>query len=119
MENPKAIELIDKMQADISKKFDAKSLATDLRELRPFALEIEDPTLTKVIRLTYEMLEEDGTFALGIPSEGEEDEVGEIVAEMEEASSEESLDYLLGIMRNAKNPTNREDLMMYRNELVG
>lgn len=118
MENPKAIALIDKMQNDLSKGFDASVLASDLRALRPYAIEIEDPTLTKVIRLTAEMLESQGSFELGIPSEGEENEEGELVMELVEATTQESLSYLIDLMRNAKNPINREDLMLYRNRLV-
>lgn len=120
MDYPESLNLIKKMRKDIADNgVVAETLVADLKELRPYAIEAEEPTLTKVIRLTYEMLEESGTFSIGIPSEGEENEEGELVIEAIEVEAAESLDYLLGLMENVKNPANREDLMFYRNQLVG
>ena len=54
MESLEGNKLIVKLQKDLAKngvkKLDA--IVKDLKDLRPFALEEQDPTLTKVIRLT-------------------------------------------------------------------
>ena len=111
MKNKEALAIIDKMKKEISKSgIVTENLIVDLKKLRPFAIEEEDPSLTKVIRLTYEHLEEGGAFNIPIPDEAineEEEELEETPVEVEEtapavemdqAAMCESLDYLLSIM---------------------
>lgn len=120
MENLEGNKLIVKIQRDLAKSGIVKdNLVKDLKELRNFALAEQDPTLTKVIRLTYEHLEQTGTFSIPIPAdeavvEGEEPEV----MDMEDFDNKrDSLDYLLSLMLDRKNPTNRQDLEEYRDML--
>ena len=131
MESIEGKKMIVKMQGSLQKKgIDAKALSETLKELRPIAIEEEDPTLTKVIRLTFEHLEANGTFNIPIPAEIEiNEEEGEEEVEEEEEILEpespkndeeriESLDYLFSIMSDAYNKSNREDLIEYRNMLM-
>lgn len=132
MKNKEALAIIDKMKKEISKSgIVTENLIVDLKKLRPFAIEEEDPSLTKVIRLTYEHLEEGGAFNIPIPDEAineEEEELEETPVEVEEtapavemdqAAMCESLDYLLSIMINCdENELNREDLIGYRNLMM-
>ncbi|HRN41768.1 MAG: hypothetical protein KF732_00085 [Flavobacteriales bacterium] len=120
MENLEGNKLIVKIQRDLAKSGIVKdNLVKDLKELRNFALAEQDPTLTKVIRLTYEHIEQTGTFSIPIPAdeavvEGEEPET----MDMEDFDNKrESLNYLLSLMLDRKNPTNRQDLEEYRDML--
>ncbi|MBI2279133.1 MAG: hypothetical protein HYU68_00345 [Bacteroidetes bacterium] len=120
MENLEGNKLIVKLQRDLAKSGIVKdNLVKGLKELRPLAMAENDPTLTKVIRLAYEHIEQTGTFSIPIPAdeaivEGEELET----MDMEDFDNKrESLDYLLSLMLDRKNPTNRQDLMEYRDML--
>lgn len=123
--------MINKMQRDLLKNGIIKdTLIADLKELRPYAIQEEDPSLTKVIRLTYEHLEEHGTFNIPIPEEeevvlegedGEEVKVELLTEERTEDDFEakrESLDYLFSIMIDARNKSNRIELLEYRDALM-
>lgn len=120
MENLEGNKLIVKIQRDLAKSGIVKDkLVKDLQELRNFALAENDPTLTKVLRLTYEHIDNNGTFSIPIPT----DEVIEEGVEIDEMDMEdfenkrESLDYLLSLMLDRKNTSNREDLETYRDML--
>lgn len=119
MENHKAHKLLNKIQRDLMKNgMDTESIITDLKALRPFAVEENIPVLAKVIRLTFEHLEAYKTFHIGIPEdepvEGFEDE--QVLAP--EVNAEESLDYLLSLMAEPKNKINALELREYSNALV-
>lgn len=92
------------------------TIVEDLKELRPYAVEDENPLLAKVIRLTYEHIETYQTFDIPIPED-------EPLDEMEEASAspdvnpEESLDYLLSLMSDATIKNNEMDLREYSSAL--
>ncbi len=129
MRSSEGLALIDKMQKDLAKSgIVTEVLVEDLKKLRPIAIEEEDPSLTKVIRLVYEHVEENGSFNIPIPEEEpDEEELEETPAPVEEKpdvemdfdAKRESLDYLLSIMKNCDtNKLNREDLIGYRNLLM-
>ncbi|MEW5675380.1 hypothetical protein ABGT15_03615 [Flavobacterium enshiense] len=115
MENPTAQKLINKIQLDLFKNgFDAKPLVTDLKKLREYALEEQNPVLVKAIRLAYEHIEENGAFLIAIP----DDEPIEGFEENNDISSStennmESLDYLLNLFTDLKNKNNISDLKEY------
>ncbi|MBL4569282.1 MAG: hypothetical protein JKY69_06475 [Flavobacteriaceae bacterium] len=131
MESIDGNKLIEKLQKGLAKdgikKVDA--LIKGLKELRPYALEEQDPTLTKVTRLTYEHLEENKTFNIPLPpeeaiaaevEEGEEEaeEVEMIVNEIKNDDDRvESLDYLLSLMLDRENAANKQDMFEYRDAL--
>lgn len=126
MINPKAQKIIETLKKDLAKKgIVAEEFAKQLRDLRPYAIEEEDPTLTKVIRLTYEHLDEHGTFNIAMPGELEEDEEGNEIEVKPETDIEDdfeakrvSLDYLFEIFLDNRNKYNRVDLIEYRDRLM-
>ena len=131
MKSIEAQKLINKIQQGIIKNGIIKdTLVEQFKELRPYAIAEEDPTLTKVIRLTYEHIDANGSFNIPLPSddlEGLEDEEGNpIEATAEEQpkveddfdKKRESLEYLLVIMADARQKGNRVDLVEYRDMLM-
>jgi len=141
MESVEGKKIINELQQSLLKNGIVKdSLVEMLKELRPYAIEEEDPTLTKVIRLTYEHLENTGTFNIPIPAdqiEEDEEEEGEGETESEDTEEEklvfpepepvdmndfeakrESLNYLFDIMMDARHKMNRVDLIGYRDLLM-
>lgn len=91
----------------------AEGLTDELRELREFALKEQDPLVTKVIRLTYEYLEENEAY--DVQGQFEEDEEGnEYPIEIED---QENLLYLLNLLKNADHKINREEIKDYRTAL--
>ncbi len=120
MENPSALKLINKMQLDLFKNgFDAETLIADLKKLREYALEEQNPTLVKAIRLTYEHLEENGAFLIPIPDdepiEGEEGVTGNTAGN---ENNIESLEYLLSLFSDLKHKNNLLDLKEYNKALL-
>ena len=57
MKSTKALELIEKMKNDLAPGIVVEKIVEDLKQLRPIAIEEEDPSFTKVIRLAYEHIE--------------------------------------------------------------
>lgn len=116
MENPTAQKLINKMQLDLFKKgFDAETLIADLKKLREYSLEEQNPVLTKALRLTYEHLEENGAFLIGIPDDEPVDEETEYTASATTTGENnlESLEYLLSLFSDLNNKNNLLDLKEY------
>lgn len=100
------------------------TVVADLKKLRPYAVEEEQPLLAKIIRLTYEHIEEYETFAIGIPEdEPIEDEEGESLKNDEvegddpEHDPAESFLYLLNLISDPDNKTNRLDMRAYVEQL--
>lgn len=126
MESIEGNKLIVKLQKDLAKNGIKKidGLVKGLKELRPYALEEQDPTLTKVIRLTYEHIEENKTFNIPLPPEEaieveeDEEEAQMILNEIKtDEDRVESLDYLFSLMLDRKNPSNVQDMYEYRDAL--
>lgn len=107
--------MIDAMVAQIEKDgIQVEALVPQLHKLREHALAEEDPLVTKVIRLTYEYLEEnDGAFDIQAQYEEDEDG-GEYPLEI---SDEENICYLLNLLKAADNKINREEIKDYRTAL--
>lgn len=126
MESIEGNKLIVKLQKDLAKNGIKKidGLVKGLKELRPYALEEQDPTLTKVIRLTYEHIEENKTFNIPLPPEEafeveEDEEEAQIILNEIKTDEDrvESLDYLFSLMLDRKNPSNVQDMYEYRDAL--
>lgn len=116
MENPSAQKLINKIQLDLFKKgFDAEILIADLKKLREYSLEEQNPVLTKAIRLTYEHLEANGAFLIAIPDDEPVDEETELVTDSETSSENniESLEYLISLFSDLSHKNNVLDLREY------
>ncbi|UOK41741.1 MULTISPECIES: hypothetical protein [Flavobacterium] len=115
MENPTAQKLINKIQLDLFKNgFNAEILITDLKKLREYALEEQNPVLVKAIRLTYEHIENNNGFFIAIPDdEPIEGFDGTSTNVTEETTNIESLEYLISLFSDLKNKNNIADLREY------
>jgi TPP-dependent pyruvate/acetoin dehydrogenase alpha subunit len=90
-----------------------KGIVEDLKELREQALKEQDPLVVKVLRLTYEFLQDRQGF--DVQAQYEEDEEGnEYPLEIED---QENLLYLLNLLKNADHKINREEIKDYRTSL--
>ncbi|MBU2950104.1 hypothetical protein KO493_05265 [Tamlana agarivorans] len=124
MENTKAIKLIDKILEDLDNTgINTDALISDIKELRAYAIEEQAPLVVKVLRYTYEHIEENETFLIPMPEDDDElfTEEGEEVVEAEEAAEVdpiESLKYVISLTRNLKNKTNIADLKAYKELLL-
>lgn len=117
MKNPQAQKLLDKIQRDLMRNgLIVNTIVDDLKTLRPFAVEEEDPLLAKVIRLTYEHIDNYQTFDIPIPDDEPLDE-NEEVSSTPESKPEESLDYLLSLMSDTSIKNNEIDLREYSRAL--
>jgi hypothetical protein len=114
------LKLIDKILADLDRNgIVTNTIVSDLQNLRPFAIQEEDPSLTKVIRLAYEHIEENKGFNVPIPEDEEIEEGVELVKiELTEETKVESLSYLVSLMKDAMKTANRTDLLEYRDALM-
>ena len=93
------------------------TIVEDLKNLRPYAVEENNPLLAKAIRLTYEHIETYQTFDIAIPAD-EPVEGFENEETAEEVEPQESLDYLLSLMAESKNKVNALELREFVNSLV-
>jgi hypothetical protein len=117
LKNPKAQKLLNKIQRDLMRNgIITNTLVADLKDLRPYAVEEENPLLAKVIRLTYEHIEATNSFEIGIPDDEPIDETEEATA-TPESDPQESLDYLLSLMSDTSIKNNQIDLREYSNAL--
>lgn len=90
-----------------------KGLVEDLKELREQALKEQDPLVVKVLRLSYEFLQDRNGF--DVQAQYEEDEEGnEYPLEIED---QENFLYLLNLLKNAEHKINREEIKDYRTAL--
>lgn len=115
MENPSAQKLINKIQLDLFKTgFNAETLIADLKRLREYSLEEQNPVLTKAIRLTYEHLEANGAFLIAIPDDEPIDDE-ELVTDSNESNENniESLEYLISLFSDLSHKNNLLDLREY------
>ena len=115
MKNPKAIKLLTKLINDTEQNgIIINTAVADLKSLRPYAVEEEQPLVAKILRLTHEHIEKYETFAVGIPDdEPIEDHEDELVTSDEEVEPKESFLYLLNLISEPENKTNRLDIRAY------
>jgi len=117
LKNPKAQKLIDKIQRDLMRNgLITNTIVADLKQLRPLAIEEENPLLAKVIRLTFEHIEETDSFEIPIPDDEPLDENEEESNEIQ-STPQESLDYLLSLMHDTTIKNNVIDLREYSRAL--
>jgi hypothetical protein len=117
LKNPKGLKLLNKIQRNLMRDgIIINTIVEDLKELRPYAVEDENPLLAKVIRLTYEHIENYQAFNIPIPEDEPLDENEEVSASSE-FDPQESLDYLLSIMLDTTIKNNQMDLREYSIDL--
>ncbi|MBZ9632264.1 hypothetical protein LB465_15890 [Salegentibacter sp. LM13S] len=113
MNNIKAQKLLNKIQRDLMRNgIITNTLVNDLKELRTLVVEEGQPLLAKAIRLTYEHVDTYDSFNIAIP-EDDPIEEGEEAPVQEEATGQESLDYLLSLMADPSNRVNELELREY------
>ncbi len=113
MENKAALKLIDKILVNLDKTgINTDTLIDDIKQLRTYALEAQLPLVVKVLRLTYEHIEENESFLIPMLEDDETEET--VVFENEPV---ESLKYLIALISNLNNKINIADLKAYRDLL--
>lgn len=118
MENQKANTLIDKILVNLDDTgINTEVLIDDIKKLRTYALEEQVPLVVKVLRYTYEHIENNTSFLIPMLDDEPIEEDG-LVAEANEASPVESLKYLISLMKNLDHKMNISDLKEYRDLLM-
>lgn len=122
MTNKNAQKLIAKILTDLDQNgIITNTLVTDLKELRPFAVDEKRPVVAKAIRLIYEHVEEFQTFAVPIPEDEEiiDEETGEVIAETEDevTGPTESLIYLMSLLKNEEHRRNKLEIREFNEAL--
>lgn len=119
MENKEANKLIDKIILNLDKKgINTNTLIDDIKTLRTYALEEQVPLVVKILRYTYEHIEENKTFLVPVLNDEPVDE-DESNDEHETIDSPvESLKYLISLTRNLNNKGNISDLKEYKELLL-
>ncbi|MGW1455827.1 hypothetical protein ACWBC2_12615 [Salegentibacter agarivorans] len=113
MNNIKAQKLLNKIQRDLMRNgIITNTLVNDLKELRTLVVKEGQPLLAKTIRLTFEHVEAYDSFNIAIPEDDPVEE-GEEAPLQEEATGQESLDYLLSLMADPSNRVNELELREY------
>ena len=115
MENKQALKLIEKIQKEILQdKLVVADAVTDLKKLREITLELNNPVVTKALRLAYEHLESNDAFLVGIPDDEPVDSKDAVVeANISEENNLESLDYFLTLFTDLSKKNNLLDLKEY------
>ena len=115
MENKQALKLIEKIQKEIMQnKFVAADAVSDLKKVREITLELNNPVVTKALRLAYEHLESNDAFLVGIPDDEPVDSKDAVVeANISEENNLESLNYFLTLFTDLTKKNNLLDLKEY------
>lgn len=119
MENIKAIQLIDKILKNLDDTgINSDTLIDDMKELRVYAIEQDEkvPLVVKVLRMTYEHIEENDSFLIPSLTDEplEESDEDEEPLEQEAVSPVDNLKYLVALTRNLNNKGNIADLREYK-----
>jgi|GEM_PF-111029 len=120
--NNKAQKLILKIIENLNKNgINAEEVVTDLKELRPYAVNEKRPVVAKAIRLTYEHIDEFETFAIPIPEDDDivDEETGEVIVAGEQAAGgpTESLIYLISLIKNEEHRRNKQEIREFNKAL--
>ena len=115
MENKQALKLIEKIQKEILQdKLVVADAVTDLKKLREITLELNNPVVTKALRLAYEHLESNDAFLVGIPDDEPVDSKDAVVeANISEENNLESLNYFITLFTDLSKKNNLLDLKEY------
>ena len=120
--------MIQDLVTKIKKQIPKSGLASDeviesLKKMRVYAMQDENPKLTKTIRLTYEHLENEKGFFIAIPAdeviETEEDVLdNHTLNSGSQEDQNESFLFLLDLMADYKRPTSVQDIEAYKQALL-
>ena len=115
MENKQALKIIEKIQKELfQNKFIVEDIVSDLKKLREITLELNNPVVTKALRLAYEHLDANNGFFIGIPDDEPVDakEV-ELQTNISEENNTESFNYFLSLLTDLDKKNNVLDLKEY------
>jgi len=120
MENKHALKLIDKIQNDLlQNKFNVSEIIEDLKKIREITLELNNPVVTKAVRLAYEHLTKNNAFYIGIPDDEPIDEIEtEVKSNISEENNIESLRYFLSLFTDLSKKNNVLDLKEYNTSFL-
>lgn len=115
MENKQALKLIEKIQKELFKdNFEVSEIVAELKKLREITLELNNPVVTKALRLAYEHLENNNGFFIGIPDDEPVDSKdAELEANISEENNIESFNYFLSLLTDLDKKNNILDLKEY------
>jgi hypothetical protein len=120
MENKQALKLIEKIQKDLlQNKFEVSKIVEELKKIREISLELNNPVVTKALRLAYEHLNTNNAFLIGIPDDEPVDskEV-EFEANISEENNIESFNYFLSLFTDLNKKNNVLDLKEYNKAFI-
>lgn len=115
MENKQALKLIEKIQKELFKdNFEVSEIVAELKKLREITLELNNPVVTKALRLAYEHIENNNGFFIGIPDDEPVDsKETEIQANISNENNVESFNYFLSLLTDLDKKNNVLDLREY------
>jgi hypothetical protein len=115
MENKQALKLIEKVQKDLlQNKFEVSKIVDELKKIREISLELNNPVVTKALRLAYEHLASNNAFLIGIPDDEPIDsKEGTVATSISEENNIESFNYFLSLFTDLTKKNNVLDLKEY------
>lgn len=115
MENKKALQLIEKNLKELAKnKFSVTSIVADLKTVRELTLDLQNPVVTKSLRLASEHLENNDAFLIAIPADEPIDaEATANAVSFSEANNIESFQYYLSLFIDLSKKNNLLDIKEY------
>ena len=115
MENKQALKLIEKIQKYLlQNKFEVSKIVDDLKKIREISLELNNPVVTKALRLAYEHLASNNAFLIGIPDDEPIDsKEGTVATSISEENNIESFNYFLSLFTDLTKKNNVLDLKEY------
>lgn len=121
MENKQALKLIEKIQKELFKNnFEVSQIVDDLKKLREITLELNNPVVTKSLRLAYEHLALKNGFFIGIPDdEPIDDKETKVEASISDENNIESFNYFISLFTDLDKKNNVLDLKEYNKAFLG
>ena len=115
MENKQALQLLEKNLKELAKnKFSVTSIVADLKTVRELTLDLQNPVVTKSLRLASEHLENNDAFLIAIPADEPIDaEATANAVSFSEANNIESLQYYLSLFIDLSKKNNLLDIKEY------
>ena len=115
MENKQALQLLEKNLKELAKnKFSVTSIVADLKTVRELTLDLQNPVVTKSLRLASEHLENNDAFLIAIPADEPIDaEATANEVSFSEANNIESLQYYLSLFIDLSKKNNLLDIKEY------
>lgn len=119
MENKYAQKLIEKIQKEVLQdKFDLESIVADLKKIREYSLEEQNPVVTKALRLAYEHLESNNAFLIGIPDDEPLESEEKQAQNVSEENDIESFEYFMSLLYDLSIKNNLLDLREYNKAFI-